>query len=317
MKVTRALPLLLALSSCLTDAGLETDAGPTAAPPSGPPPVAGWPVAPWDAAETPQPDTATAPQTKTRIMVLQTLGFTRESTPGVAPGFDLDGQTTAKGDPESCGHGDLVAPDGQPGIDNQLAVLVPLFDLVGLGAVESLVQGAIEDGGLILLWQLDGVDDLANDDDVTVTMRIGQGVPLLGTDGLVLAGQTFAPDTDAPQYVANGARIEAGVLSAGPFDTKLPIVVFGVRYELRVRGARLRATVSWDGDLQDGLIGGAVPLEDLLAIATTADNADDGILATVKPLLDVSGDLGKGTDGACTEMSSALTFSAVSAFVNE
>jgi hypothetical protein len=90
-----------------------------------------------------------------------------------------------------------------------------------------------------------------------------------------------------------------------------------VRDELRVRGARLRATVSWDGDLQDGLIGGAVPLEDLLAIATTADNADDGILATVKPLLDVSGDLGKGTDGACTEMSSALTFSAVSAFVNE
>ena len=38
-------------------------------------------------------------------------------------GFDLDNATTPDGEDSSCGHGDLIDPEGREGIDNQMATI--------------------------------------------------------------------------------------------------------------------------------------------------------------------------------------------------
>jgi len=138
------------------------------------------------------------------LMVVDVINFTREDPVGVAPGFDLDAKVSEEGDEGSCGHGDFMSPEGESGIDNQLALLTPLFDQVGIGAIEGFVQAAVESGGLLIMWQVDGIDDPVNDDDITVTLRFGTGAPLLGTDGLLLSGQSFHLNAETPDTQVTG-----------------------------------------------------------------------------------------------------------------
>ena len=270
----------------------------------------------------PEPDPVTVTTTEPgspppQVMAIDTLSFTREGPTGIAPGFDLDGQNSPEGDEASCGKGDFTSPEGVEGIDNQLAMLTPLFDLVGLGAVEDLVQRAIEDGGLLIMFELDGVDDLENDPEVTFSLNIGSGTPLLGTDGLLLSGQTFNESDEQPPAFFPNARIENGVLHAGPGDTRLPIVVFGVSYELNVKGGFIRAELTYDGGLVDGVMGGAIPMDDLWAIAVIADQEAGGVMEAVTLILEGIPDMQKDAEGECQAMSAALEFTAVSAFFAE
>ena len=122
-----------------------------------------------------------APSKKTTyLVVLQKLGFTREDPEGIAPGFNLDGRVSDEDDEQSCGIPDYTSPDGEEGIDNQLAFIEPALGIAGLGAAEDLLQSAIEEGGILIMMHVTGVDDLENDPEVQRMIRTGQGVPLLG-----------------------------------------------------------------------------------------------------------------------------------------
>jgi hypothetical protein len=278
---------------------------------------AGLVAPPADAAPTPdaQPgEVDAARRPPTRLSVLDQLGFAREVTPGVAPGFNLDERVSDGRDELTCFKRDYTSPEGEPGIDNQLAGLVPLLDAFGLGAVEGLVQGSIEEGGLLIVWELDGLDDLVEDDEVRLRYRLGRGTPLLGTDGLLLSGQTFHVHPDSLDLVVPNARVSDGVLTAGPFDARLPIVVFGVKYELPIQGTYLRARLTYDGGLEDGLLGGGVRVEDVLAIAVTANMNAGGVLDAVTAVLNGRGDMDRDETGACKTISGAFAFSSVSAY---
>lgn len=254
--------------------------------------------------------TAAAPM----AMAIDTLGFSRETESGVAPGFNLDGRISTAADQETCGNGDFTSPDGVPGVDNQLAVLTPLFDLVGLGAIEDLVQRSIEEGGLLIMYELSDVEDFGNDDSVTLQLKIGKGTPLLGTDGLLLSGQTFRESPDYPPVDMPNAKIVDGVLTAGPFDVGLPIQVFGVDYALDIKGTNFRAELTYDGGLAQGMLGGAVPMANLWALADIASMEAGGIIEAVTLILDGIADLAPDDKGVCTAMSGTFQFSAVSAF---
>ncbi len=249
-----------------------------------------------------------------RVMVVDTMGFTREVSPGICPGFDVDGKTSDDKDPAGCKKADQMSPEGQKGIDNQLATLVPLFEAFGLGAAEGLVQGAIKDGGILLIFELDGLDDPMNDSDVTVLLRAGMGKPLLGTDGLLLPGQTFSVHPDSPERVAKGATVKDGVIDVGPFEASLPIVVFGVRYNLTIKDARLRGRLTWDGGIVEGIFGGGVPIADLIAVGKTAAMDDASVLTAIEAIFGSAGDLAPQPDGSCAQVSAALKFTAVSAY---
>jgi hypothetical protein len=251
---------------------------------------------------------------QSRLVVFQKLGVAKLVEEGMAPGFNIDALVSEAGDAEGCGHADLTAPDGTPGIDNQLAGLVPLLELAGLGAFESLLQSTIEDGGILIMLQIDGVDDFLNDDEVSVMVRAGHGVPLLGTDGLVLSGQTFSLNEESPDSLAENARIEDGVLHAGPFEARLPLVVFGMKYEITFHNTQIRAEITDDGGLVNGLMGGGVALEDLYAIGEIAAADDASVLAGIKLVVGGAGDLAPNEAGECQQISGTFEFAAVSAY---
>ncbi|MEZ4266769.1 MAG: hypothetical protein R3F39_10355 [Myxococcota bacterium] len=264
------------------------------------------------------PDTVDSPPAPmTRLLVLDTLVFAPEISPGVTIGFNLDGLVSDPPDLAGCGETDFTAPDGTPGIDSKLATLLPLFAVAGIGAAEDLLQSTIEEGGILLMLQVGGIDDLQDDDDVEVTIRSGQGKPLLATDGLLLPGQTYHLRDDSPESKALSGRIEGGILTAGPVDSTLRVRVLGQDYVLPVHGAWIRGRLTEDGGLADGVLGTGVAIEDLRTIGKVAANDDGGVLKSIELLFADAGDLKPNAEGVCQQMSATLSFSAVSAYLFE
>ncbi|MEY3013408.1 MAG: hypothetical protein RIT45_2143 [Pseudomonadota bacterium] len=270
--------------------------------------------APDDAGVTIQADGAGDPQWPW-LTVIDTMGFTRQKPIGVAPGFDLDGKISDTDDASTCGKGDLRSPDGEQGIDNEFAKLVPLVEASGIGALEGLIQSTINDGGIMLMLQLDGLDDPVDDAEVTLRVRAGAGVPLLGTDGLLLAGQTFSKHTDSPE-VATAATVQGGVMNAGPFDLKLPLVVFGVRYDLDLRSVRVRARLTASGGMAEGIFGGGLTMASILDIAQKGAADQKNLVELVMGVLGGAGDLAPDPEtGECTQLSAVLQFTGVNAYL--
>lgn len=252
----------------------------------------------------------------TRVYVITTIGFEREEPAGVALGFDLDDRVSESGDPQGCRARDFTAPDGTPGIDNQMAKLLPVVDQFGENALQTLVQGAIDEGRTMLMILIEGIDDPVNDDDITLTIRRGIGSPLLGTDGKILPGQTLDLADDPPLGRFEGAKIVDGAVEAGPFEVTLPAVVFNVQYVLPVPQGYVRFRFDEYGALQEGVMAGGVPLSAVNVILEQADGAvGDDIVGLVGPLLRGMADLAPDERGQCTEMSATLSFVAVPAWL--
>jgi hypothetical protein len=267
---------------------------------------------------TPAPDIGapdvTAVKKTTYLVVLDKLGFSREDPVGIAPGFNLDDQISEEGDEDTCGIPDYTSPEGEEGIDNQLAFIEPALGAVGLGAAEDLIQSTIQEGGILIMMQIDGVDDLVNDPEVQLTIRTGLGVPLLGTDGLLLSGQTFHLHPESPDSLAQIGTIEDGILNAGPFVAILPIRVFGVDYAVTFERTRIRARWTEDGGLEDGMMGGSIPVADLLAVGERAAIDDGSVLTGLKLVLNGTADMDKNEEGKCMSISGTFVFTGVSAF---
>lgn len=245
-----------------------------------------------------------------RTFVFDTVGFTRADPKGNVPGFDLDGTTATV-----CDKSDFTAPDGTPGVDNQFATLVPIIEFSGLAAFEGLLQSSIDNGGILLMIDVADVQDWQNDPSVTVKLRAGRGLPLLGTDGLLLAGQTFWLSDRSPELLLPNARIENGILLTGSFDGELPISVFEFDYVLDMRNARFRAKVVSDARLEEGLLGGGITLTSIEKVAQTAAIDQPDLYETITTLVAGVGDLVPGPDGVCTQISAVLKITAIPAYL--
>lgn len=244
--------------------------------------------------------------------VLQTIVIGREAPAGVAPGFDLDGVNSDERDSRSCTKKDLVDADGHPGIDNQLATLMPLVDLAGQGAVEALVQNSINEGRLLLIFELERFDD----GRASLTVLRGDDTPLVGTDNFVLAGQTLGLSDEAPLGATDDARIDGNMFETAPFNLRFPVVVFGLLYDLALTEARIRFTINDDGSLDHGVLGGAATIEQLFDFLRLASSQGGDFVGLLGSGVMDAGDLDRqGT--ACTKLSLGVTFNAVSAFTFE
>ena len=261
-------------------------------------------------------DLATTPVKSThKIYVFDTIGFTRLDANGFAPGFNLDHKVSDASDDGTCDQADFTAPDGTPGIDNQFATLVPLIEATGISAVETLLQASIETGGILLLFELDGLDDLVNDPQVSVRVRAAFGTPLLGTNGKLLTDQTFHVSPRDPDVNGGNAVIKDGWLTAGPFDINLPVEVFGIDYTLEARGTLVKFHIVDDERIDHGILGAGITISSIMALAEKAAAGQGDILPIVTSLVNGKGDLAKNaTTGACDQMSAALQFTGVAAF---
>lgn len=250
----------------------------------------------------------------THTAVLTSLAFTIADK-NVAPGFNLDGRVSDGNDSLSCGHEDYVDPDGVPGIDNRLATLIPVVKEQVGDAVDGLVQGAINDGELVILTEMENVDDLQNDSCVNLGVQIGvKKRPALGTDGVIEAYQTFDADATVPRSYVTKAKIENGVLTTGAFPLVVPIAIFDVAFTIHLTDARLRFSIDDEGKTQGLLGGGMLPKEILDGVSEGA--GVDQYLPAIKVAMEANTDMNQNEEtGKCERFSGALAFSGTPAFL--
>ena len=252
---------------------------------------------------------------RSRTLIITELGFTREGPKGVAPGFNLDGVVSDGTTQESCGKKDLVDPDGVAGIDNQLALLVPEIEKRVGGTVDGLIQGAINDGRLLILFDFHGVEDLKNAACVSLDVSLGDGRPTLGTDGIMEAFQTFSPRMQNQQLShATLGKISNKTLEIGPFPLAIPIAIFDVSFILKMREAHLRFTIDDEGNVE-GLLGGSVSVDEIAdGVKNGAGVAD--VVAQIRSIGNLFDDRGYDpAEGTCHLLSAALHFKARPAFL--
>jgi hypothetical protein len=249
-----------------------------------------------------------------RSVVIARFSFVRANPMRAteSDGFDLDGVATTGGSPTGCGRADFTAPDGRRGVDNQLAQLIPAVDAMTGGALDGAIQGAVNNGQLLVALTFEGLDSRCDDPDVTVVLRRVGGTPFVGSDMLIDPGQTFDVMRDQPATRARG-RVRGGVLSIDPTDIPLPIAVFGVRFVLTLYRAQLQLRFTEGG--AEGVIGGGINVDAFTREVNTFE-IPNALRSLVGTTLRLTADLAPGSDGRCQQVSAAMSLMTRHVFVN-
>jgi hypothetical protein len=253
-------------------------------------------------------------------IVLTRLQFARQSKPGVSEGFQLIDHVATAGDSATCGHASLRDPAGRPGINNQLSVLMQTVDTATNGAVDPLIQDAINSGMLLYgvrLLDLPAAASptmaAANSDCVRLEFSLLGGKPSVGTDQRLDPNQTFTRQPGLMLSQATGV-LHDGVIEAGPFELLMPIRILDAQFVQAVHAAHVRITLHGDGSAS-GVIGGGIDKKELL------DHLKDLAIGKVRDvlpvLLDTIADLDPDSmTSDCHQFSGAFVFDAKSAFIN-
>jgi len=172
-------------------------------------------------------------------------------------GLNLDGKV---------GPNDYLGPDGEKGVDNQLYRAIGCIAAYRMGGVVSFFDTVdmYRNGYNRWLIELTGVDDMVNDDDVTVTTY--RGLNDLYRDG---TGQAFAPGSTQDVDLRWGksfisklkGKIVDGVLTTEPVDLlKWPNSQPGVFSGYYImRGSKFQLTLNQDA--AKGILAGYVDVE--------------------------------------------------------
>lgn len=271
---------------------------------------------PEPAAEAPSEEVGACGVDAEAVAVVTKLRFAREEPQGVSVGLDLDGIDSDNRDARGCFQEDMVDAQGNTGIDNQFARLMPSIEAVGGEAIEGLVQGAINSGELLIIVKMAHVDDLEEDSCVDVSLMHGEGSPEVGTRGLIESGQTFDVDHEVPTATIEGVAIEGGVISAGLFEFQLPIQIFEFELELTIRKATARFEIAEDGSLS-GFISGAILVQEIVDLSKQVEMGGGEVARLVPVVVKANADLAPNEEGECQEISVAMVFEATPAFLFE
>ncbi len=246
-------------------------------------------------------------------LLVRYITFAGETEPGVARGLNLDDRVSESGDEATCRQSDFTSPEGVEGIDNQFAELLPALDLVAsFDSVQALIDRTINSGGLLLAFEMSRVADLQNDDCMDFQISRGGGVPAIGADGRIEAGQTIDRDPTIPPTPVDNAVINERQFVAGPIDLSVPFTVDTFEIPLTIRNATIDATFDPDGNL-DGIIAGSIIVPEFIeAISDIEASAD--VLDVAARVLSNEADLNRNEDGDCEEISATLVFEAVPVF---
>lgn len=252
-----------------------------------------------------------APDCELQHGVVSTLSFARIES-GISQGFDLDDQNSGE-DAASCGPADLVGPEGQPGIDNAFGGLLPVLEATEAAALEPLVQDFIARGTILLVFEMSGWNESPGE-STCGSWRVlpGRGEPLLGTDGLILPGQTLDLEP-GPHEAPVPAMVEDDVLMATGFGFDLEVQIFDAEVFLPVRGGRVELERQEDGSMQ-AIVGGGFLVDGILD-SLLGTGIDDEVEALLESVMRSSADLDLDGDGSCEAMSVALEVEAVPVWI--
>lgn len=244
-------------------------------------------------------------------VVLSTLLFSRQ-VEGVSDGFDVDGLTTEEGDSAGCGHGDYVGLDGTPGVDNAAARLIVLLEQTEARAAEALIQQQINNGEVMIVLTLEGLDDRVNDDSVDVILERASGTPMVGTDGFLEPGQTLEYNREVAPIRVDDVPLVDGVLEVQGLDVFFPFAIFEYRVDLTIAHASLRLELDpFAGG--HGVFGGQIDPQEILDVAI-GSNIDQALQDALPGLFDSLADL-RDSNGECKLLSSAFLFDATDIYL--
>ena len=247
---------------------------------------------------------------RTWVGVITEIKFGREDPPGVSLGRNIDGRVSRANDAQGCFRSDMTSPDGEGGIDNQFAKILPLIEAVGGEAIEGLVQGIINQGRLLLMFELGALDDplLRDDDCMQFDFFYGLGVPRVNARGSIITGQTFDRDPDRPSVRVTDVPLENGTFEVSGLEFQLPIVVFEESYILDLS----RVTIYGEFNPEAELVGYLSGVIDVDAVAERVEMIEGGgMVAEVVPgFLRQQADLDPDEEGVCRSLSVTLTLRA-------
>jgi len=247
-------------------------------------------------------------------------------------GFDLDGRASRSDLPGvgECAHDDWTGPNQEPGIDYGFLTIIDneaqredgkyVFGGFHEGQlVDGVISGAVKNGSMTILLQIEGLDDPQNDDDVRVQIYSSEDSPALGTDNSVLLGATLSihPDSRFHSGEVQGSVVD-GVLTAGPIDLLFPIDIMIVRDELLIHDSWLRVELLDEGF--QGTVSGywdVANIRDIIGVPTT-DNGNaanftiEQFDAAMAELADGDYDAGAGL---CKSFSTMFRITGVQAFI--
>jgi hypothetical protein len=217
-------------------------------------------------------------------------------------------------DAVGCFQSDLVDAEGNEGIDNQFAKILPSIEAVGGEAIEGLIQGAINAGELLIMLRMKHVDDLVNDECVSVEFFRGSGAPEVGTRDRLEAGQTFDRSDLIPPVTIEDVVIEEGKMVAGPFEIPLPIQIFEFSLELTLIRAMAHLEIEEDGSMR-GFISGAISVQEIVDLSKSVENGGGQVARLVPVVVEANADLSPDESGKCQEISVTMEIEATSAFL--
>lgn len=252
-----------------------------------------------------------------QVLLLRTIHFALADANGISPGFDLDGTTTVPGDGTGCNIADYTGPNGESGIDNAFTLLQPALDSTEakITAIEGLVQDAIDSGALLIAIEVGGIDDWEADSCVAGAVGKAEGTPMIGTDGLILDGQTFDRDAAVDPTALTGGAITDGVLEARGLSFELPVQILNANLVFPLREGGLHLERSGD-DAFTGYLAGRVSAAYLLSVAQT-ENVDPAVAELLGAVLSYNADLTDDDGTECGAISVTLSFEAVGAYYYE
>lgn len=179
---------------------------------------------------------------------------TMERTDVSVDGLDLDGVDSARSD--------FVAPNGTRGIDNQFYRATGCSRSYQPGGQSNQFGQTMLTGEWGVLISLADVDDLRNDDRVTVGFYANADPMMLSPARDPLRYATYALDQDPRFRAETTGRIVDGVLTTDPVDVRFRGVTNSMHLERVLRDARVRADITAAGDLT-GILAGFAPVEAL------------------------------------------------------
>lgn len=239
------------------------------------------------------------------VMLIRQLAF-EPIVDGVTRGFNLDDAD------EQCNVPDYTSPDGEAGIDNSFAALLPSINAVGGDALPELLQASVTDGELLLLLEQTPLEDGCTQ----LSILRGKGKPALGGDGLILPGQTFDVDLTQPHSFIDCADADETSLEGRDYTVRLPLTVFDESIDLTLLGGAMRMEMGEDHNAR-GIISGGVSVSNLQENVASFDGIPQALHDLFGTALNTNADLLPDDTGACTQLSVVMGFEATPAFIFE
>ena len=241
-------------------------------------------------------------------------------------GIDLDENTDGAATRKTCKHRNFTGLNGETGIDNQMYRLmgcIPAWHSSGHIASNANSHRLSSGLGMILM-EVTGVDDLKNDDSVTVSFYRGVGTFTLDSKGEVLPFASYEIDHEngEPRYGDTvSGKIVNGVLKTEASDVHIPH--FGNYQYIRqlIQDMRVDMELPPESGKTSGMVYGYYGVEQLYSyVRGMLRNFPNRYKFSCPPIYAAAHELADGhpdpETGECTTLSSAFKFDAVRAFIN-